>query len=153
MGDDTLNGRNVVKYRYAATAHTTTTAGEVHADNYIYVDKDTGLPLKVEGYGQSTGNVQGVNSGRLVVEMRDLQTDVDPTLFDLPAGYAQITPEQIKQAMAQAAALFQFVMAAVNAQANASASPAASTSPSMSTSPATTASPHAPGAAPTTTPQ
>ena len=147
VGDDTLDGRSVVKYRYAANAKTTTTAGDVHTDNYIYVDKDTGLPLKVEGYGQSTGNVQGVNSGRVVVEMHDLQTDVDPTTFDLPTGYAQITPDQIKQAMAQAAALFRFVMAAANMQAQATASPAASTSPA--TSPTTTASPHA---SPTTTP-
>ena len=146
VGDDTLNGRSVVKYRYAATAKTTTTAGDVHADNYIYVDKDTGLPLKVEGYGQSTGSVQGVNSGRLVAELRDLQTDADPALFELPAGYTQVTPEQIKQYMSQAAALFQFVMAAVNAQANANA-PATTASPAPSpmsnASPAASASPSA----------
>jgi hypothetical protein len=157
VGDDTLNGRSVVKYRYAATAKTTTTAGDVHADNFIYVDKDTGLPLKVEGYGQATGNVQGVSSGRLVAEMRDLQMDVDPTLFDLPTGYAQITQEQIKQQMSALAALFQVVMSAMNAQANANASPAASpattASPGASASPATTASPRAPGASPTATPQ
>ena len=147
VGDDTLNGRAVVKYRYAATAKTTTAAGDVHADNFIYVDKDTGLPLKVEGYGQSTGSVQGVNQGRLVAELRDLQTDVDPTLFDLPTGYTQITPEQIKQSMAQAAALFQFVMAAVNAQANTTATTTTTTitTPSPATtaaSPSASASPH-----------
>ena len=153
VGDDTLNGRSVVKYRYAATAKTTTTAGDVHADNFIYVDKDTGLPLKVEGYGQATGNVQGVSSGRLIAEMRDLQTNVDPTLFDLPTGYAQITQEQIKQQMSALAALFQVVMSAMNAQANANASPVTGASPAASASPATTASPRAPGASPTVTPQ
>ncbi|MFL6212153.1 MAG: hypothetical protein ACJ74W_25140 [Pyrinomonadaceae bacterium] len=152
VGDDTLNGRSVIKYRYAATAKTTTAAGDVHADNYIYVDKDTGLPLKVEGYGQSTGSVKGVNSGRLVAELRDLQTDADPALFELPTGYTQVTPEQIKQYMAQAAALFQFVMAAVNAQANANL-PATAASPASS--PITNASPTAsasPRVSPTATP-
>ena len=149
VGDDTLNGRSVVKYRYAATAKTTTQAGDVHTDNYIYVDKDTGLPLRVEGYGQATGSVQGVNSGRLVAEMKDLSTDVDPTLFDLPTGYTQITQEQIKQQMAALAAIFQAVMSTVNAQANANA-PATTTA-----SPATTAASPAPSASasPTTSPQ
>jgi hypothetical protein len=147
VGDDTLNGRSVVKYRYAATAKTTTQAGDVHTDNYIYVDKDTGLPLRVEGYGQSTGSVQGVNSGRLVAEMKDLSTDVDPTLFDLPTGYAQITQEQIKQQMAALAAIFQAVMSTINTQANANA-PATTTA-----SPAATAASPAPSASPSVSPQ
>lgn len=139
VGDDQLNGRAVVKYRYAPTVKTTTQAGEVHTDNYIYVDKETGLPLKVEGYGQSTGNVQGVNSGRLVAELRDLSTTVDAAQFELPAGYAQITQEQIKQQMTLLAGIFQAVMGTMNAQANTNAAPAApATSPAITTSPAAT---------------
>ncbi|HYY41637.1 MAG TPA: hypothetical protein VE775_02825, partial [Pyrinomonadaceae bacterium] len=151
VGDETLNGRSVVKYRYTATAKTTTQAGDVHTDNFIYVDKDTGLPLRVEGYGQATGNVQGVNSGRIVAEMRDLQTDVDPTLFDLPNGYAQITQEQIRQQMSALAAIFQAVMSTINAQANANANAPASASPATTTaSPLSSASPRV---SPSTTPQ
>ena len=149
VGDDTLNGRSVIKYRYAATAKTTTQAGDVHTDNFIYVDKDTGLPLKVEGYGQATGSVQGVSAGRVVAELRDLNTtDVDATQFELPAGYAQITQEQIKQQMSALAAIFQVLMNSMNAQANAPATTTAS--PMPTTSPRTTASP---AASPTTTPQ
>ncbi|HEX8068407.1 MAG TPA: hypothetical protein VF546_00550 [Pyrinomonadaceae bacterium] len=136
VGDDTLNGRPVVKYRYATTAKTTTQAGEVHTDNFIYVDKDTGLPLKVEGYGQTTGSVQGVNRGRLIAEMRDLSTDVDAAQFDLPAGYAQITQEQIKQQMAVLAGIFQVVMNTLNAQANAPAAGASPPPPPPAASPA-----------------
>ncbi|PYS91950.1 MAG: hypothetical protein DMF64_10345 [Acidobacteria bacterium] len=146
VGDDQLNGRSVTKYRYSATAKTTTQAGDVHTDNFIYVDKDTGLPLRVEGYGQSTGNVQGVNSGRLVAEMKDISTDVDPTLFDLPTGYAQITQEQIKQQMVALAAIFQAVMSTINAQANANA-PAPTTA-----SPAATSASPAPSIAPSVPP-
>jgi hypothetical protein len=153
VGDDQLNGRPVVKYRYAPTVKTTTQAGEVHTDNYIYVDKETGLPLKVEGYGQSTGNVHGVNSGRLVAEMRDLSTTVDATQFELPTGYAQITQEQIKEQMSALAAIFQAVMSTMNAQANANA-PATGASPASS--PITNASPAAsasPRVSPSATPQ
>ena len=153
VGEETLNGRTVIKYRYAATAKTTTQAGDVHTDNFIFVDKDTGLPLRVEGYGQATGNVQGVSSGRLVAEMRDLTTDtVDPTLFELPTGYAQITQEQIKQQMQMLAGLFQAGMSRLNAQTGAqtSAPPPPPASPTTGASPATHASP---AVSPTHTPQ
>lgn len=146
VGDEQLNGRAVVKYRYAPTVKTTTQAGEVHTDNYIYVDKETGLPLKVEGYGQATGNVQGMNSGRLVAELRDLSTTVDAAQFELPTGYAQITQEQIKQQMSVLASIFQAVMSTMNAPAPA-ASPAATSSPTPNASPAT------PRTSPSATPQ
>jgi hypothetical protein len=149
VGEETLNGRAVIKYRYAATAKTTTQAGDVHTDNFIFVDKDTGLPLRVEGYRQATGNVQGVSSGRLVAEMRELNTDaVDPALFELPTGYTQITQEQIKQQRTMLAGLFQAVMGAMNAQMNAPPPPPAS--PMITASPTTSASP---AVSPTHTPQ
>src|ERR1051325_5878974 len=44
-GDETFNGRAAEKYQYSKTANTNTKAGEVQANAYIYVDKDTGLPL------------------------------------------------------------------------------------------------------------
>ncbi len=146
VGDEQLSGRAVVKYRYAPTVKTTTQAGEVHTDNYIYVDKETGLPLKVEGYGQSTGNVQGMNSGRLVAELRDLSTTVDAAQFELPTGYAQITQEQIKQQMSMLAGIFQAVLGTMNAQANPNA-------PAPTTSPAVTTTAPTPVASPSATPQ
>jgi hypothetical protein len=114
VGDDTVNGRSVIKYRYAAAGHTATQAGDVQAENYVYVDKDTGLPIKVETAVQSSGNVAGASQGHLVAELRDLTTTVDPTLFDPPQGYTQITQEQMKQYMQTLATVFQFVMQGMN---------------------------------------
>ncbi|MGH9944939.1 MAG: hypothetical protein ACRD9R_21530, partial [Pyrinomonadaceae bacterium] len=110
VGEETLNGREVVKYRFATNSQTGTQAGAVQTENFIYVDKETGLPLRIEGYGQSTGNVRGVSSGRIVAEMRDIQTEVEPTVFDLPQGYAQITQDQVKQQIQVIATLFQAFM-------------------------------------------
>ncbi|MCA1816297.1 MAG: hypothetical protein LC746_07805, partial [Acidobacteria bacterium] len=76
------------------------------------------------------------SQARLTAELRDLKTTADPTAFDLPQGYSQITQEQVKQYMQTLATVFQFVMQGVN-NANAggaSASPAASPSASPSTS-------------------
>src|SRR5215212_789424 len=116
VGDETLNTRPVIKYRAAARAQTQSSAGQVQGESFIYVDKETGLPLRVEGFSAATGNVQGVSGGNLIAEMRDLKTDVDPTQFELPQGFKQITPEEVKQQMAQLTQLLQAAINFVNQQ-------------------------------------
>ena len=44
-GDDSVNGRSALKYRYAKTANTNTSAGTVSTESFIFIDKETGLPL------------------------------------------------------------------------------------------------------------
>jgi hypothetical protein len=137
VGDDTVNGRSVVKYHYASASHTTTTAGDVAGDTSIYVDKDTGLPIKFEGAAHSTGNVAGASQGRLVAELRDLKTTADATAFDLPQGYTQITKEQMKQYMQTVATVFQFIMQGMNNM-NGGATAAPTNSPGSTASPIST---------------
>lgn len=127
VGEETFNGRQAIKYRATGGTQTQTTAGQVKGETFIYVDKETGLPLRIEGFGQTSGNVQGVTGGNIVIETRDLKTDVNPTDFEIPQGYKQLTPEEVKQQVAQLGQLLQGLMAFINAQAAAtSASPAAS---------------------------
>src|SRR5215212_3815941 len=129
VGEETFNGRQAFKYRAAGGTQTQTTAGQVKGETYIYVDKETGLPLRIEGFGQSTGNVQGVTGGNVVIETRDLKTDVNPADFEIPQGYKQLSPEEVRQQVAQLGQLLQQVMAFINAQQSAAgATPAASPS-------------------------
>ncbi|HYO99114.1 MAG TPA: hypothetical protein VER76_02775 [Pyrinomonadaceae bacterium] len=116
VGEEQREGRTVVKYRYAATAKTGSQAGDVAAESFIYVDKETGLPLHADLTGQSTGNVQGVNRARLVADMRDIQTTVDPALFELPTGLTKLTEEQIKQQVQTIGQFLQFALSALNSQ-------------------------------------
>ncbi|HYX29374.1 MAG TPA: hypothetical protein VE863_12490 [Pyrinomonadaceae bacterium] len=130
-GDETYNGRTAEKYQYSRAANTNTKAGEVQANAYVYVDKETGLPLHAEINASSSGDVKGINSARVVAEMQDIKTDIDPAMFQTPSDYAQVPPEKVKQ---QIDALTGTVAAIVKAMvANASstppASPAASTNP------------------------
>jgi hypothetical protein len=128
VGEETFNGRQAIKYRAAGGTQTQTTAGQVKGETFIYVDKDTGLPLRIEGFGQSTGNVQGVSGGNLVIETRDLKTDANPADFEIPQGYKQLSPEEVKQRVAQLAQGLQMLMSFINQQAAAGAAPAASPS-------------------------
>ncbi|HEX3560055.1 MAG TPA: hypothetical protein VHU19_12680 [Pyrinomonadaceae bacterium] len=129
VGEETLNNRQAVKYKLAGRAQTQTTAGQVQGESYIYVDKETGLPLRIEGFGQSSGNVQGVSGGQIVVETRDLKTDVNASDFDIPQDYAKLTPEQVRQQVQQIMQGVQLLMNFINAQQNAGAQATPANSP------------------------
>jgi outer membrane lipoprotein-sorting protein len=97
VGDDTINGRTADKYRYTNTTNTSTSAGQLNTEAFVYVDKETGLPLRSELYTEASGNVQGVKGAKIVAEMRDITTTtVDPTLFQVPAGLNKVPPEQVR---------------------------------------------------------
>jgi hypothetical protein len=131
-GEGPMDGRDAEKYRYSASTNTNTKAGEVKAEAFVYVDKETGLPLRAELLAESSGDVKGVKAARVVAEMRDIKTDVVPTLFEPPAGYSQVAPEKVRQqidALTNAvAAILKAMMASAGGN-NASPSPAATLKP------------------------
>lgn len=132
VGDETLNGRAATKYRVAGRTQTQTQAGQVQGESFIYVDKETGLPLRIEGFGQSTGSVQGVSGGNLVAEMRDIKTEVNPSDFELPQGYARVTPDEIRQMTTQLTQAMQLLMNFLNQQQGAANPPTVVASPTAS---------------------
>jgi len=127
VGDDTMNGRPAEKYRYSAETNTNTKAGEVKAEAFVYVDKETGLPLRAELNAESSGDVKGVKAARAIAEMSDIKTDVEPAMFQTPAGYDQVPPEKIRQQIDALTSAIMAVLKAMNA--GASPSPTASTNP------------------------
>jgi hypothetical protein len=110
VGDDTFNGRAVTKYRYAAVAGTQTQAGDVNTESYLYVDKDTGLPLRSETTSQAAGNVQGYKGLRIVTEMTDLSTDAPADQFAVPTTLQKVQADQVR---AQVDLVFQALTAVV----------------------------------------
>jgi hypothetical protein len=131
VGEETQDGRQVLKYAYQAQANTNTNVGTVATESYMIVDKDTGLPLRTEtvSRSESGGNVQGVSGVRIVTEMTNIKTTPDPTLFNLPTDYARIDPETVK---ASVNAIFQ-VVSALAAQAMRQNQPAPSNTNTMAT--------------------
>src|SRR6266850_7476986 len=134
VGDDTMNGRPADKYRYATTANTSTSAGQVNTEAFFYVDKDTGLPLRVDLSSQASGDVKGIKGAKVVAEMRDISTTIDDSLFQVPAGLNKVPPEQIRAQIDAftntVAALVKALLSNMNAaSATSSASPASSASP------------------------
>ena len=102
VGEENLNGRQVIKYRYGASANTNTNAGQVATESFFLIDKETGLPLRSETVSQSQngGNVQGFKGLRIVTEMSDVKLETAPDLFAAPpADYAKIDSAQVKSQM------------------------------------------------------
>jgi hypothetical protein len=96
VGEEQLQGRTALKYRYARTAETKTSAGEVKTESFVFVDKDTGLPLRAEIFSEATGNVQGVKGATIVAEMRNIQTNPDPSLFEVPTNFNKVPEAQVR---------------------------------------------------------
>jgi hypothetical protein len=129
-GEVPMNGRVAEKFRYNASTNTNTKAGEVKAEAFVYVDKETGLPLRAELNAASSGDVKGVKAARVVAEMRDIKTDIEASLFEVPAGYAQVAPEKVREQIDALTSAVAAILKAMMANAsNPAASPAASVSP------------------------
>jgi hypothetical protein len=135
VGEETVEGRTADKYRYATTTNTSTSAGQINTEAFVFVDKETGLPLRSELYTEASGSVQGVKGAKIVAEMRNISTDVDPTLFQVPPGLNKVPPEQVR---AQIDAFTSTVAAVIKALlSNMAPSPSTgSTSPTLTASPA-----------------
>ena len=129
VGEETQNGRQVLKYAYQASANTNTAAGTVATESQLIVDKETGLPLRTETVSQAQGDVQGMNSVRVVTEMTDIKSTPDPTSFALPTDYQQIDPETVKTNISL---IFNAVGALIGQMMQQQRAPAANTSPTAS---------------------
>jgi hypothetical protein len=133
VGEETFSGRSAVKYRCGAAAKTGTQAGDVKAESFIYVDKDTNLPLHTESVVSSSANVGGASAVKIVTEMSNIQTSVASNMFDEPAGMSKVDPAQVRsqvEAILNAAAIF-----ARNMMQNSSSSAPPAATPSATQSP------------------
>lgn len=141
VGEEKVDGRDAIKYRFAATTNTQSQAGKVDTESFIFVDKETGLPLRSFTNSAAQGNVQGVNAVNVVTEMNNIRTDVDQSLFAEPTDFRKVPPEEIRS---QINVLFSAVTAVVGQMmktAQPAANPTTSASPAISTSPSASATP------------
>lgn len=135
QGEEQWNGRTATKYRCATKSSTGTQAGDLTSETFIYVDKETGLPLHTESDLSASGNVQGMKGLKVVTEISNIKTDVDASLFAEPQGMSKVAPEQVKQQVdlilrAVQAIAGQMMSSMGTPPATGNATPAATASPS-----------------------
>ena len=135
IGEESVNGRTAQKYRYSRSTNTGTSAGQVNTESFIFIDKETGLPLRAELFSEASGNVQGVKGAKIVAEMRDITTNVDPSFFEVPAGLTKVSEAQVRAQVDAASGAIAAVLRTLLTNLNSSAPPPPSPSPTTSPSP------------------
>lgn len=97
VGEENVNGRQVIKYRFGSVTNTQTQAGQVETESFFLIDKETGLPLHSETVSMTqNGNVQGFKGFRVITEMSGIKADVTPELFAVPADFQKVDASQVK---------------------------------------------------------
>ncbi len=88
LGAETVNGRMTTKYRNVITVNSD---GKANVnETLIWVDDALGIPVKEESTSEREGT-------RRVLEYRDIKTVVEATLFDIPAGYRQVSQTELQR--------------------------------------------------------
>lgn len=93
VGTETVNGRTAVKYRFRGTADTHTSVGTAQAESIVYIDQETGVPLRSE---IDTTSSSGAGA-RIVTVADSLQFDPEASLFEVPTSLKKVTSAELKQ--------------------------------------------------------
>jgi hypothetical protein len=93
LGTEIVNGRTAVKYRFKGAADTRTKVGTAQADSIIFVDQETGLPLRSEIETTSSSGA----GARIVTAAEGLQLTAEPSMFEVPTGMKKVTTAELKQ--------------------------------------------------------
>jgi len=93
LGTETVNGRTAVKYRFSGAVDTHTQAGTAEANSIVYVDQETGLPLRSEIDTSSTSGA----GARIVTSTDNLQLTADASMFEVPTAMKKVTSTELKQ--------------------------------------------------------
>lgn len=93
IGTESINGRTAIKYRFRAAAETHTKVGTAQADSIVYVDQETGLPLRSEIETSSTSGA----GARITTSAESLLLTPDATLFEVPTTMKKVSSTELKQ--------------------------------------------------------
>ena len=119
VGTETVNGRTAIKYRFRGATDTHTKVGTAQTDSIIYVDQETGLPLRSE---IDTTSSSGAGA-RVVTNAESLQLTPDASLFDVPTNMKKVSSAELKQQVQSFAAVVRSIAAFVRQQAAATTQP------------------------------
>jgi hypothetical protein len=90
IGREAINGVMAVKYRLPGDAQTR--SGSRQADDLIYIDEGSGLPVRIEA---GLKNLNGL-AGRVVIDAQNIRLNPDSALFDVPVGTKKVDAGLLK---------------------------------------------------------
>jgi hypothetical protein len=93
VGAETVNGRQATKYHFAGQVDSRTQAGMVQAEGTVDLDDGTGLPLRSE----ITAKTANGATAKILLDTRNIQVNPPASLFETPAEYKKVPPEELEQ--------------------------------------------------------
>lgn len=90
LGPENISGRNLMKYRVVVNTSVGPSVSTI--ETTMWIDETLGIPVKSE-------SISGDGS-RNTMELSELSTDVDKTLFQLPAGYQKVALSELRRRLA-----------------------------------------------------
>lgn len=93
LGAEELNGRRTVKYLVRESSGD---AGEAGRDTFVWVDDELGMPIRSE-----STHTEGATSVHFITELRDVSTDVNEDVFQLPKDFQKVEHAKLLQRMAE----------------------------------------------------
>lgn len=138
VGEEQVANRTAVKYRVAGQAATGTPAGQAKGEMFFWIDKETGLPLKMQGATAATGQVQGATGAVGGMEVRELTTTVDAATFELPTGFTPMSEQEVQQLQQTGGMILQAIFSMISGGGGALAGPPPAPMPTTPTAMPTT---------------
>lgn len=90
LGNETVSGRSLIKYRVVVNSNNGSSVSS--NETFIWIDETLGMPVRSE---------TKANDGTVsTMELSDVSTQVDKSLFQLPAGYQKVAPEELRRRIA-----------------------------------------------------
>jgi hypothetical protein len=94
LGSEEINGRATTKYRVTLGGKEQT-ANSAGSETIIWVDESLGMPIKSETTSKSGTNDQT----RYTMEVQDVNSDVDPGMFQIPSDFKKVDYKEIRTQM------------------------------------------------------
>jgi hypothetical protein len=129
VGEEKYANRDAIKYQYSAVTDTNTTAGNVETKSFVYIDKETSLPLHSETNAVSSASYQGVQGLKIITDITDIKTTADQSLFTEPTDFAKVQPEQVKQQIDMVFNVMMVFLEQIMKQAQTTTAPSATKTP------------------------
>jgi hypothetical protein len=95
IGKETVNGVMAIKYRVSGAGAGQAPDGGGGAENLVYIDEGSGLPVRIDTDLKSLNGLDG----RTLVEVANIRLNPEESMFDIPTGTRKIGAEQLKTQM------------------------------------------------------
>lgn len=92
IGEEEITGRKTTKYKLDFGA--VREVENARTETFVWADDTLGLPVKTEIIAMENNQPSGA---RNLVELREIKTEIEPQIFEIPKDFRKISVQEIQQ--------------------------------------------------------